>query len=115
MDYTKFHIGLYTTLATIIVVALTDNGRGSDVTSLFDCCLLFSLVCFAIAGGFGGLVGSALPHYETFEDFERAELGPWGSKLIRSRVCISLEHTAFWIGVVNAIVGLVASRLATLL
>jgi hypothetical protein len=108
MDYTKFHIGLYTTLCTLLVAIIGLNAHA--VVSLPY--LLATLICFAIAGAFGGLVGSSLPNYLTWSTFETAKLGPWFlPNLIPARWAASAEHTAFWVGAVIALFGVIKTYL----
>jgi hypothetical protein len=75
MDYTKFHIGLYTTLCTLLVGIIGLNAFSGHPRALIPY-LLVTLICFAIAGAFGGLVGSSLPNYKTWAEFRAARLGP---------------------------------------
>lgn len=104
MDYTKFHIGLYTTLCTLLVAII---GLNTHAVVLFPF-LLATLICFAIAGAFGGLVGSSLPNYMTWSAFETANLGLWFlPKLIPARWAASAEHSAFWVGAVIALLGVI--------
>ena len=59
MEYTKFHIGVYTTLCTIFVSVI-----GLDIfkphTASLRPYLLITLVCFVLASIFGDLVGRYL-------------------------------------------------------
>lgn len=105
MDYTKFHIGMYTSLCTALIAVLGLNIVKLAIADMRPY-LFTTLVCFVVAGLFGGLVGSSIPYYSTFEDFSKDKLGPWRLKIIPALWCTHLEHTAFWIGIVVAIVGL---------
>jgi hypothetical protein len=109
MDYTKFHIGLYATLCTLLIaiLGLDPWKQNSAHMSHF---LLTTLVCFVIAGAFGGLIGSSLPDYTTWTDFQSARLGPWflPEKLRMPAPWVaSAEHTAFWVGIVIALYGVI--------
>jgi hypothetical protein len=74
---------------------------------------LATLICFAIAGVFGGLIGSTLPYYVTWSAFEAAKLGPWFlPNLIPAPWAASAEHTAFWMGTVIALFGVIKTCLA---
>jgi hypothetical protein len=107
MDYTKFHIGLYTTLCTLLIAVMGLDGlRGQAPRMLFY--FLGSLICFAIAGMFGGLVGSSLPRFRTWTEFREAKLGPWfAPEIIPAPAVASAEHTAFWLGTVIALWGII--------
>jgi hypothetical protein len=109
MEYTKFHIGLYTTLCTLLVGVMGLEGLKGHVTPMLPY-FFWTLIFFAIAGMFGGLVGSSLPEYKTWEDFTEARLGPWFSPQglrIPALWAASAEHTAFWFGTVIALLGIV--------
>jgi H+/Cl- antiporter ClcA len=75
MEYTKFHIGLYTTLCTLLVGVMGLGGPKGHVTPMLPY-FFWTLIFFAIAGMFGGLIGSSLPEYTTWKDFTDARLGP---------------------------------------
>ena len=109
MDYTKFHIGMYATLCTALI-AILGLDMIKPAAANFRPYLFATMVCFAVAGMFGGLVGSGLPYYKTFEEFSNAYLGPWRLKLIPALWCTHLEHTAFWLGIIVAFFGLVRCR-----
>ncbi len=106
MDYTLFHIKAYIALGTLLVALLGLDGFKQHATAMRPY-LVVTLVCFMIAGLFGGIVASSLPHYRQFSDFESAKLGPWfWPKALRSKCCTALEHSAFWIGIFVAFFGL---------
>ena len=114
MDYTKFHIGLYTTLCTLLVgvMSLADL---KERTMLMFPYFLCTLVCFAIAGVFGGLIGSSLPHYANWDEFRKAKLGPFFlPNMIPSDWVAGLEHAAFWIGTISALWGVSKAYLAVM-
>lgn len=103
MDYTKFHIGVYTTLNSVLVGSI---GLNTVPDGPFRYYLFATLACFIIASAFGGLVGSSIPYYKTWDEFASQKLGPWHFKLIPSLWCTHLEHTFFWIGIASAVIGL---------
>lgn len=109
MDYTKFHIGLYTTLLAGLVLFVS-NDFAASVHKTFYYWLAATTVCFLIAGMAGGLVASSIPDYQRYEAFIEATLGPWWKPdLWTARTCTQIEHTAFWAGAVVAILGLAVS------
>jgi hypothetical protein len=105
-DYTKFHIGMYTTLVTVII-AVFANDTLKQAYSHFVPFMVITLLFFIIAGLFGGLVASSVPFYATFYEFTKSRLGPWDSKLFPALICIHLEHSAFWAGCLTAAGGFV--------
>lgn len=119
-DYTKFHIGLYLTLATGILAALKyKTTKNTDIDFAFPLGLLL------IAGMCGGIVASNIPNYLTYSS-ELVEVNPFieggeSNKFIRVipfiegkhrlflldltySKWIRLEHTAFWLAVIYLLV-----------
>lgn len=107
-DYTKFHIGLYSSLCTLLVAVVGIDAIKDEAGPTLPWFLLATLVCFAIAGLFGGLVGSSIPGFKTWEEFSKAKLGPWFlPEVLPAPWAASAEHTAFWIGTVTAVAGVI--------
>lgn len=104
-DYTKFHIGMYTTLIAAIIGVFANDMLKAKYTRLVPY-IKFTIVMFLIAGAAGGLVASSIPFFTKFEEFRTAKLGPWGLELIPSIICTHIEHTAFWLGCLGATFGL---------
>jgi hypothetical protein len=102
-DYTKYHIGIYITLGTILVGVLGLH----DKTPLHFCGLFIwmSIGFIAIAGLAGGIIASTLPESDSLPRFFALRTGPWGLKLLSGRAWTMVEHTTFWVGLV---VGLTA-------
>jgi hypothetical protein len=110
MDYTIFHIGLYATLCTLLA-AILGLERWKEQIEDMSPYLITTLVCFVIAGAFGGLIGSNLPSYATWETFQNARLGPWFfPNMMPAPWVASAEHTAFWVGIVIALIGVIRNR-----
>jgi hypothetical protein len=102
-DYTKFHIGLYTALITLLLL-LAKEANGS-LSPKMICCLSFTVACFLLAGICGGIIASTISlNSSAIEDDN--EIGPWGLKPLRARTWAHLEHAAFWIGVFITLLGL---------
>jgi len=104
-DYTKFHIGMYTTLIAAIIGVFANDDLKLAYTGLIPY-IKVAIVAFLIAGVAGGLVASSIPFFKTFESFSRAKLGPWSFKVVPAIWCTHIEHTAFWIGCLVAAYGL---------
>jgi len=103
MDYTKFHIGMYTSLATLLIGVLTVDK--DFVRPGFAVWLLAALIFLVVAGMAGGMVGSSIPEYTRYADFVNAALGPWGNEWWKAPTWIHLEHTAFWLSITTAVIG----------
>jgi hypothetical protein len=104
MTYTVFHLGMYATLCALLI-SLLGVDHFKPLIPQFRPYLMAVLLLFLVAAIFGGLVGSSLPYYDSFDEFSRANLGPWGSELISALTCTHLEHSFFWAGVLVAVVG----------
>ena len=114
MDYTKFHIGLYTALCTLLVAVIGLEGQRNTYSLVVRCLMISTFVCFALAGVFGGLVGSSIPRFTSWTEFEKARLAPKYLDLILPNEyklpalwAASLEHAAFWIGTIIALCGVI--------
>ena len=103
-DYTKFHIGLYTGVITVLVAGL--NLRSTLRWPVEPTWLGISIIFIAVAGLAGGVIASSLPHFSTIGAFWDAEIGPFRSRLFRGETWTYIEHTAFWIGVISGLVAL---------
>jgi len=94
-DYTKFHIGLYTTLGSILV-ALFASGKAQF--QFYTPALWVSIGFIALAGFAGGVIASTLPDCDSLEQFFKERIGPWGLEWFSGLNWTRIEHTAFWIG-----------------
>jgi hypothetical protein len=74
-DYTKFHIGMYTTLIAGIIGVFSNDSFKDHYTGMLPY-IRASIVLFVVAGMAGGLIASSIPHYATFAEFKKARLGP---------------------------------------
>jgi hypothetical protein len=105
MDYTKFHIGMYTTLIALVVALLGLSSFSSYVAD-YKWWLFGTLVTFIAASAFGGLVASNIPFYNRITQFHAALIGPYRSEWITGKNAAHAEHSFFWVGIVIAIIGL---------
>lgn len=92
MTYTVFHIGAYITLAAAVIAGGAIN--------LDDWSLRLSVVCMLVAGVCGGTIASKIPECSDWKTFEATRIGPWGSELARYATWATIEHLAFWIGII---------------
>ena len=79
-DYTKWRIGIYTTLGTLIITVL-----GFGRLTLCIPLLWVSFAFIGIAGLSGGLIASTLPECDTLEEFFRSPTGVWGINQMSGR------------------------------
>ena len=67
MDYTRFHIGVYITLGAA--------GAGTIKAGVFCVSELLAGICLLVVAGMcGGVVGSSIPLFSTWSEFDRARL-----------------------------------------
>src|SRR5205085_12169426 len=76
-DYTKYHIGFYSTLLSGLI-ALATFGKGTGVGARYRPFILVIIIVLLIAGIAGALVASRIVY------------GPWGSKYFL------IEKSWFW-------------------
>jgi hypothetical protein len=82
-DYTKFHIGVYLTLAAAYIT-------------------VWPAVIFIIIAGFaGGVIASSITQTKSVsvESFLKEQTGPWGTTWFTGKWWTYIEHTSFWIGI----------------
>ena len=100
-DYTKFHIGVYLTLAAAYITLGTSHL--SDNLPKLNAGFVWTAVIFiAIAGFAGGVIASSITQSQSanVEEFLKDPTGPWSMECFPGRTWIYIEHTAFWIGIV---------------
>jgi hypothetical protein len=119
-DYTKFHIGLYTSVNAVVIAAMHQSYIHHGVPQILA---ITAVIFVAFSGLCGGVVASSLPHLlGTSEDLSPAadtlydrHIGPLcfdkeGSRFsARVRTWTYLEHSAFWIGVVLVLIAALMS------
>ncbi len=121
-DYTKFHIGLYTTLVTLLIALISLGSE--ELVFIQHIALAATTVCFVLAGACGGVIASNIPYFATLGEFQRTGFGPrwlWSKKqataanlpnpgfamfpILKGPTWASLEHLFFWLGILIALAG----------
>jgi hypothetical protein len=92
LDYTKFHIGFYLTFAGIAVALV-------QLKIVKLAVLVPSFVGLLAAGIAGGVIGSSIPLYDSFDGFKKDELGFWGIRIMPFEQWARLEHLGFWFAI----------------
>ena len=105
-DYTKFHIGLYTTLGAAYIAFMTsDYGKKFFIPN--PRWVILAVVALLVAGFAGGIIASSCSHYTSFKTLMDNPLRPFKdtkSKLWPTgRTWAGIEHGAFWFGIGFAI------------
>lgn len=111
-DYTKFHIGMYTTLTGAVLAFLKFNPKfiaGGE--PWLRVCLIVTLFSFLGAGACGGAIASNIPDCKHNEDFATKELTALGIKHLKYPILAHREHGLFWFGILVAAVSIALSVL----
>jgi hypothetical protein len=96
-DYTKFHIGLYTTLGTGLTAVLAADF--AEAWHVDRGLLGVAIVSIAVAGFAGGVVTSTLTQHTSHHDFWTQPTGPFRFKWWTGETFTYIEHSAFWLAV----------------
>lgn len=101
-DYTKFHIGVYLTLAAAYITLATSKIGGDTLPKLNSKFVWPAVICIVVAGFAGGVIASSITQSRsaTVEDFLEEETGPWSTTWLSGRRWIYIEHTLFWAGII---------------
>lgn len=94
MDYTKFHIGLYTALFVAAVGAI-EKGVIPDQAKT---AVRVAAVFLVLSGMAAGIVGSSIPDAVSYADLRTKSLRPrwWRGRALFLKDWIALEHFLFW-------------------
>lgn len=110
-DYTKFHIGVYLTLTTSYIAVASvriSDGAGKRIEFLRTNkgFMVAAVIFFLVAGFAGGVIVSSVTQYAAggSADFLATPIGPWTLSYLRGIYWTYIEHTAFWLGLIFAIV-----------
>jgi hypothetical protein len=112
-DYTKFHIGLYLVFASAYITLATSKiGRKDALPILQPNFVWIAVVCFIVAGIAAGVIASSITQSKSnsAEDFLREKIGPWSIRFLPARFWVYIEHSAFWLGLICAVLSFVYSK-----
>jgi hypothetical protein len=112
-DYTKFHIGLYLILSSAYITLATSKiGRKDALPILQPALVWIAVVLFVVAGTAGGVIASGITQSRSnsADDFLKERIGPWRTTLFPARAWVYIEHTAFWLGLIFAVLSFVFSK-----
>ena len=103
-DYTKFHIGVYLTLAAVYITLATSKIDGTlpKLNPTFVWPALFFII---VAGFAGGVIASSITQSRSanVSEFLKEKTGPWSMKLCSGKWWTYIEHTFFWAGIVSVV------------
>ncbi|HEX3487105.1 MAG TPA: hypothetical protein VHT51_18765 [Micropepsaceae bacterium] len=110
-DYTVFHIGIYMTLATLLVSFLAaELSQKIIALRISHEGVIAAIVFIGMAGIAGGVIASSLPESDSLTSFLQKKTGPWDTALLSGRGWTRLEHTSFWLGVVVAAITFASAK-----
>src|SRR5262245_30216903 len=104
-DYTKFHIGLYTTIATIFggLIAASAKDQNSVPFRFNLRWLLVAVLLLCVAGMTGGILTSSMCHEKSLKDFWNKKIGPLWFSVLKAEHWTYVEHIAFWLAMAFAL------------
>ena len=112
-DHTKFHIGLSLILTSAyITLAASKIGRKDVLPVLQPALALIAVALFMVAGIAAGVVASSAiqSRSNSADDFLKEKIGPWNTALFPARLWVHVEHSAFWLAVICAVLSFVFSK-----
>jgi hypothetical protein len=102
-DYTKFHIGIYASLAGAFVTLL--GSKFAERWRIPRPGVIISLCGVVVAGASGGVVASSLPSLVGRNDYGAAVVGPsWCPVGMTVSMWTHIEHGAFWMAILSIVV-----------
>ena len=114
-DYTKFHVGLYSSLV-FGVVALVGLGDGDVLQNPIVIYLTTTaIILWVVSGMAGGVILGTLIDFEgSIQSFRNHACGPFGYKALRGKTWESIEHKSFWAGAIVALAAFLYAVLCVL-
>ena|ERR1041385_816294 len=109
-DYTKFHITVYSTLATLLVGISASSLAGH--LALHKQWLLAAFTAIVAAGLAAGVVAATMPSCTAILDFWNLRTGPYDVRILTIRSWTYVEHTSFWIAVACVILAFLTGKTA---
>jgi|RhiMethySRZTD1v2_1073278.scaffolds.fasta_scaffold3001602_2 hypothetical protein len=110
-DYTKFHIGMYSTLLTGLI-ALANYTSNRDFGKQYGQ-ILFAIIIILLIGGIAGALAASRIVYGpwsngsfqiTRSEFWKKRRTRKGKKWSWADVCLTIEHYSFWIAVAISVI-----------
>jgi hypothetical protein len=112
-DHTKFHIGLCLILTSAYITLVTSKiGRKDTLPLLQPTLAWIAVALFMVAGIAAGVIASSAIQSRSSgaDDFLREKIGPWNTALLPARLWVHIEHSAFWLAVICAVLSFVFSK-----
>ena len=99
-DYTKFDIGLYTTVATIFATAIAFEPAVFKFHRGF-LALAVGFIC--LAGMAAGVIASRCAHFTSRRELWATKIGPFRWSCLKGEYWTYVQHTCFGIALVAAV------------
>jgi hypothetical protein len=109
LDYTKFDIGLYTTVAIIFAAAIAYEPR---VFRLHRGLLSLSLVFTCLAGMAAGIIASRCARFTNRNDLWRTRIGPFRWRCLKGEHWAYVQHACFAIALLAAVLSVLGGYIA---
>lgn len=97
LEYTKFHIGLYSTIAGVLVAALAT--KHAESWKVRRWAVAVAIAAIVVAGLAGGVVAASVVSMTNVPDFWNQPIGPYATEVLTVRQWTYVEHSAFWLAV----------------
>ena len=108
-DYTKFHIGVYLTLASALIAAFASKATEDWVVN--RSLIKVGIAFIVVAGVAGGVVGSSVPYFARSTDIYRERTGPLSFTWLSIRWWTHIEHAGFWVGLLLVLSAFIVPRM----
>jgi MFS family permease len=102
LEYTKFHIGLYSTIAGVLVAALAT--KHAETWKVRRWAIGLAVLAIVLAGLAGGIVAASLVSMTNTANFWNQPIGPYAAEWLTVRCWTYVEHSSFWAAIVLVIV-----------
>ena len=111
-EYTIFHIGVYLTLTASYIAIATVEINNKVLFKLHPIGLWFAVAAFMVAGLAGGVIASSITQCQctSSQEFLGQAIGIWDWERLHfaARKWTYIEHTAFWLGLISAVISFAA-------
>lgn len=105
--YTKFDIGLYTTVATMFAAAIAFEPSIFKIHKGF---LSLALVFVCLAGMAAGIIASRCAHFTSWSELWGAKIGPLRWRCLKGEYWVYVQHACFGIALVAAVLAVLGGH-----
>ena len=114
-DYTKWHLGIYLSVAGALTAAagyLAEGMKAQRLSPYIDKPLLLvsAVALMFAAGACGGVIASSCTECVTYDELWNQRHGPFGFRILEGRHWAAMEHLFFWLSVTCAAIAVLSTR-----